>query len=114
MILDVYLVRDTDYNTVKAFASELKAKNFKNHNPKSEMERIELDIPLAAMEIHRVTSTEKRKKIIKEVKTLKQIQDEHIEHVYVTVCGSNLRKAAKILDINLAILKMELNRIIEA
>lgn len=114
MILDVYLVRDIDYSTVKAFASELKAKNFNNHNPKSEIERIELDIPLAAMEIHRVTSTEKRKQIVKEVKTLKQIVDEHIEHVYTSVCNKNIKKASKILDMHPAILKMELNRIIEA
>jgi ubiquinone/menaquinone biosynthesis C-methylase UbiE len=113
MLLDVYLIRDPEYNTLKLFTSEVKAKNFMEYNRKSEVERVEIDIPYAAMEIHRVKSTKKRTELIQEVKTLQQLTDEHIEHVYVYVCERNIKKAAKVLNMNARILKMEIARLIK-
>lgn len=100
MILDVYLVRDVDYSTVKAFTSEVKAKNFASHNKKNELERIEVDIPYAAIEPHRMLSLENQARAAEKIKTMEQLVKDHIDYVVYEVCKGNIAKAARVLDMS--------------
>lgn len=100
MILDVYLVRDSDYSTVTTFTSELKAKNFVSLNKRTELERIEVDVPYAATEPHRVLSLEVQAKANETVRTLEEVVKQHIDYVVYEVCKGNIAKAARTLDMS--------------
>jgi DNA-binding NtrC family response regulator len=100
MLLDVYLVRDQDYSTVTAFTSEFRAKNFINLNKKTEVERIIIDVPYAAMEPHRVLSLENQVRAEQKVKTLDEAVKDHISYVLFEVCQGNIAKAARTLDMS--------------
>lgn len=100
MILDVYLIRDRDYNTVQTFTSEVKAKHFIAHNKRLEIERVVVEIPYAATEPHRVLSLEAQAKIAEGNKTLEEVVKNHIDHVVYEVCEGNVAKASRVLDMS--------------
>jgi DNA-binding NtrC family response regulator len=98
MKVNVYLVRDTNYTTVNAFTSKLKAITYSSHNKNTEIERVEVDIPDAATrEIHHINLKYEPEVI---VKTMKQLVDSHIEYVLYSVCEGNVAKAARMLDMS--------------
>ncbi len=100
MILDVYLIRDRDYSTVRTFTSEVKARHFLSHSNRLEIERVEVDVPYTATEPHRVLSLEVQAKAIEKVKTMEEMVKTHIDYVLYEVCKGNVAAASRVLDMS--------------
>lgn len=96
MLLDVYLVRDTDYNTLVTFTSKHRAENFCTYNKNTEVEHTTVEIVSAAMrEVHHINLKEPPK-----VKTMEELVKSHICYVVYEVCKGNVAKAARVLDMS--------------
>lgn len=96
MLLDVYLVRDLEYNTVATFTSKHKALNFCTYNKNTEVEHIKVQLIDAAMrEIHHINVKEQPA-----VKTMRELAHIHVSYVVYDICNGVIAKAARILDMS--------------
>lgn len=98
MVLDIYLVRDRDFNTVGTFTSMHRAVNFSSYNKYTDIEHIKVDVADAATrEVHHVNLKAENAPAIK---TMKQLTEAHITYVVYDVCKGVVAKAARILDMS--------------
>jgi DNA-binding NtrC family response regulator len=111
VLLDIFIIRDPDYSTIKVFTSEVKAKNFVSYNKKSELEHVELEIPYAAIEPHRVLSLVNQEKANEKIKTMEQLVRDHIDYVVYEACGGNIAKASRVLDMSESNLRHKLKQL---
>lgn len=106
MKLNLYLIRDSEYTTVKTTLSELKAMDCLKYNPKLELEKIEIDIPKAAT--NQFPSINNKVPKVEKILTLKEVTDNYIKKVVYSNCSGDITKAAKLLEMSKSVLKLYL------